>query len=118
MAEEIANTKATSSLGAVGGSLGTAVRVLRSEQGKRIFAGLMSGGSTMFGSFFKVLRALFHQVTGFFFLVIAVGIGSKTYSEYKGFTAGTVPVHKFYIALAFCLMFTYFGLSSFWRSRK
>jgi di/tricarboxylate transporter len=72
----------------------------------------------MFATFGRVLRALMLQVTGFLFLVIAVMLGSKAFREYQVYVTTHSSASRFYLAAFFCLLFTYFGLSSFWRSSK
>ncbi len=66
----------------------------------------------------RIARVLFLEVTGFFFLVIAVGLGSKAWSEYKQYVGTHTSPVRFYLASFFFVLFTYFGLSSFWRARK
>jgi hypothetical protein len=105
-------------MASAGAGLGTAVRMLTSNKGRNLVSGLLAGGSSMFATFGRVLRALMLQVTGFVFLVIAVMLGSKTVHEYQAYTATHSSPSRFYLAAFFCTLFTYFGLSSFWRSRK
>ena len=105
-------------MASAGAGLGTAVRMLTSNKGRNLVSGLLAGGSSMFATFGRVLRALMLQVTGFLFLVIAVMLGSKTFREYQVHVATHASPSRFYLATFFCILFTYFGLSSFWRSRK
>ena len=72
----------------------------------------------MFSSFSRVLRQLMLQVTGFLFLVIAVILGSKVLHEYPSYKATHADPARFYVTSFFFVLFAYFGLSSFWRSRK
>ena len=105
-------------MASAGAGLGTAFRLLTSKNGKNVLSGLLAGGSTMFSSFTRVLRQLMLQVTGFLFLVIAVILGSKVWHEYPAFKATHAEPARFYATSFFFVLFTYFGLSSFWRSRK
>jgi hypothetical protein len=116
--QEAAGSKTSASLAAAGAGLGNAVRALRGQQGKRFLGGLLTGGASMFGTFTNVIRLLMLQVMGFLFLVIAVVLGSKSWHEYQAYTAVHSSPHRFYTAASFCLLFTYFGISSFWRARK
>jgi hypothetical protein len=118
VAEPLARDKTTASMASAGAGLGTAVRMLTSNKGRNLVSGLLSGGSSMFATFGRVLRALMLQVTGFLFLVIAAMIGSKTVHEYQAYVSTNSSPSRFYLAASFCTLFTYFGLSSFWRSRK
>jgi hypothetical protein len=118
VADPIVENKTSSSIASAGAGLGSAVRLLTSKNTKNILSGLMAGGSSMFASFFRVLRQLMLQVTGFLFLVIAVILGSKVWHEYPSFAATHAEPARFYVTSFFFVLFTYFGLSSFWRARK
>ena len=118
MAEPILDNKTTAAIGSAGAGLGNAVRLLTSNNGRKVLSGLLAGGSSMFSSFGRVLRLLMLQVTGFLFLVIALMIGSKTWHEYQVYVAAHSSPSRFYVAAFFCTLFTYFGVSSFWRARK
>ena len=102
----------------VGTGLGNVVRVVTSRGGRNLFSGLLAGGTTMVSSFGRVLRLLLLQVFGFIFLVIAVMLGSKAVHEYQAFAATHNSPSRVYVSIFFCAMFTYFGVSSFWRARK
>ena len=116
MADPIAPNKTT--MASAGSGIGSAVRLLTSNQGRNLLSGVLAGGSTFFSNFTRVLRLLMLQVTGFLFLVIAATIGSKTWHEYQTYITGHTSPSRFYIAAFFSVLFTYFGLSSFWRARK
>jgi hypothetical protein len=118
VAQSSADSKTSASIAAAGAGLGHAIRAIRGQQGKRLLGGLMAGGASMFGTFTKVLRLLMLQVLGFVFLVIAVAMGSKTWHEYQAYAAAQSSPSRFYVAASFCAVFTYFGISSFWRARK
>jgi len=83
-----------------------------------MLSGIFAGGSAMFSSFGRVMRLLMLQVFGFLFLVIAVMLGSKTWHEYQAYAVAHASLSRVYVAGSFFLLFTYFGLSSFWRARK
>ncbi len=105
-------------MASAGAGLGTAYRLLTSRKSKNVISGLFAGGSAIFSNVGRVMRLLMLQVTGFLFLVIAAFIGSKTWHEYHAYTATHASPHRFYAGAFFSLLFTYFGLSSFWRARK
>ena len=99
--------------------LSAAGRVALQQAGhSRLLRGVLAGGRAALGSFSRVLHLLFLEVTGFFFLVFAV-IGSYAFMrEYRAWAAGKIGPGKTVVALAFTVMFAWFGLSSFWRARK
>lgn len=69
-------------------------------------------------SFGRVLHQLWLEVTGFVFLAMA-GIGGIALSrEFAKYQAGKAGPGRVAIAVCFCLIFGYFGLSSFWRVRR
>ena len=75
-------------------------------------------GSATWGSVSHVLHALWLEVTGFLFLVLAAIGGGATVREYHRYLAGITQLGKVAIAAAFTLLFLYFGLNSFWRSGR
>lgn len=69
-------------------------------------------------NFARVLHALWLEVTGFFFLFLAfVGVAAAV-REYHRHLAGMAGSGKIYLAAAFAAVFAYFGVSSFWRTRR
>ena len=66
----------------------------------------------------RVLHVLWLEVTGFFFLVLAIVGGGAAVREYHRHLAGTAGIGKMYLAIAFGVMFAYFGVTSFWKSRR
>jgi hypothetical protein len=103
---------------AAGTGLGSAIRVLRGSEGRRVARGFMHGAGAFFGAVSKVLHLLFLEVTGFVFLCFAVIGGFALIREYPRMVAGSVSHGKFGVTLAFTLMFAWFGMSSFWRARR
>ena len=75
-------------------------------------------GSVTFGHVGRVLHVLWLEVAGFFFLVLAVVGGGAAAREYHRHAADNGSVPKMLLASAFALLFIYFGVSSFWRSRR
>jgi hypothetical protein len=96
-----------------------ALRVAGRRTGEnRWVRALYRAGAATMGSVGHVLHALWLEVTGFLFLVLAVIGGAATVREYHRYVAGTTSVSKVALAAAFTLVFVYFGVNSFWRSRK
>ena len=96
-----------------------ALRVAGRKTGEnRWVRALYSAGRVTVGSVGHVLHALWLEVTGFLFLVLALIGGGATVREYHRYVAGTTTWGKIAIAAAFTLLFLYFGVNSFWRSRK
>ena len=75
-------------------------------------------GSTTFGSVGRVLHVLWLEVTGLLFLTLALVGAAAAVREYHRHTAGTGGTGKAILAATFALVFGYFGVSSFFRSRK
>ena len=84
----------------------------------RTLKAVVQAGRITLRSFGRVLHQLWLEVTGFIFLVMA-GIGAIALSrEYNKYLAGKTGPGRAAIAACFCLIFGYFGLSSFWRVRR
>jgi hypothetical protein len=77
-----------------------------------------NAGSVTLRSIGRVLHVLWLEVTGLFFLVLALVGGGAAVREYHRHTAGHGSTAKMLLASSFALVFGYFGVSSFWRSRK
>ncbi len=75
-------------------------------------------GTVTINSVSRVLRVLWLEITGLLFLVLALVGGGAAVRQYHRFTAGTAGLGKVLLASAFTLVFAYFGVSSFWRSRR
>ena len=94
-------------------------RVAARQAGRyRTFGALMKAGRTTATHFARILGQLWLEVTGFVFLAMA-GIGGIALSrEFAKYQAGKAGPGRVAIAACFCLVFGYFGLSSFWRVRR
>lgn len=66
----------------------------------------------------RTTHVLWLEVTGFFFLVFAVVCGGAGWREYQMHLAGKAEINRVYIAGVLALLFAWFGVSSFWRSRR
>ena len=75
-------------------------------------------GSVTGKSVGRVAHVLWLEVTGFLFLVLAVIGAGAAVREYHRYSLGTTSWGRVAIAAAFALLFLYFGISSFWHSRR
>ena len=75
-------------------------------------------GKVTIGSVGRVLHVLWLEVTGLLFLVLALVGGGAAVRQYHRYVAGTAGLGRTVLASAFALVFAYFGVSSFWRSRR
>ena len=106
-------------MGTAGAGLGSAVRELKkTERNRRVLRATLSGFQAFGKSVSKVIGQLWHEVTGFLFLCIAVIAGGAAYREYVAYQAGKIGPAKVVLAAIVTLMFFYFGVSNFRRARK
>jgi hypothetical protein len=75
-------------------------------------------GSTTVNEVGHVAHSLWLEVTGFLFIVLALIGGGATVREYHYYAAGKATPGKMGVAAAFTALFLYFGINSFWRSRR
>lgn len=66
----------------------------------------------------RVAHVLWLEVTGFFFLFLAVVGGAAAVREYHRMAAHSATPSKMYLAIGFAVMFAYFGVSSFLKARR
>lgn len=98
--------------------IGIAARIAGDHLGKsRLLGAVRAGVGATAKSFARVFHVLWLEVSGFFFLILALMLVLATWREYVRYHAGAVPVNRVYLAAGFAVMFTYFGVSSFWRAR-
>jgi hypothetical protein len=95
-----------------------ALRVAGRKTGEnRWMRAFYSAGRVTAASVSRVMHVLWLEVTGFLFLVLAVIGGAAAVREYHRYAAGTTTWGRVAIAAAFTLLFLYFGVNSFSRSR-
>ena len=96
-----------------------ALRIAGRKSGEnRWLRAFYRAGEAVAGSVGRVLHVLWLEVTGFLFLVLAaIGVGAAV-REYHRYVAGTATLGRVAIAAVFTLLFLYFGINSFWRSRR
>ncbi len=66
----------------------------------------------------RVARVLWLEVTGFMFLSLAVIGAAAGFREYRHYARGQSGPAKMVVAAVFTVIFVYFGVNSFWRSRR
>lgn len=96
-----------------------ALRVAGRRAGENRWArAFYRGGSSFVGSVGHVVHALWLEVTGFLFLVLAVIGAGATVREYHRYVAGAIARNRVVLAGIFTVLFLYFGIESFVRSRR
>jgi len=103
--------------------LGTQGRALLRVAGKktgenRWVRAFHRAGTVTLRSVTRVLHVLWLEVTGLLFLVLALVGGGAAVREYHRLHTGTASTGKMLLATGFALLFAYFGINSFWRSRR
>jgi hypothetical protein len=76
------------------------------------------GASSFWRSVSNAGRALWHQVTGFFFFVFGAVLALTAVREYRHYAVGQTTASRPILAALLSLMFLYFALSSFRRAGK
>ncbi len=84
----------------------------------RTLRGLIAGGRAVAASVFRAAHILWLQITGVFFLLFALTGSVAFVKEYRAWVAGKVGPGRAAVALAFAVLFAWFGLSSFWRAGR
>jgi hypothetical protein len=99
--------------------LGVVARVAGQRAGRnRTFNAVMTGVRTTARSFGRAAHQLWLEVTGAVFLAMAAFGGVAGVREYMKYAAGRATAGRVAIAVGFTLTFAWFGLSSFWRTRR
>lgn len=84
----------------------------------RIFNAALGAGWGVARSLWRVTRALFHEVTGALFLVLAFMGGGATIREWRRFPQETHPWLRLGLSVAFTLMMLIFAIASFRSARR
>ena len=100
-----------------GRSLAEQGRGVAAGQGRSVVRGSREFGKGFWKPFMKAIRALWHEITGVFFALFALFFGEGLWRARYAWERG--PEHRqFEVYLAMTLLFAYFSLSSFVRSRR
>ena len=78
-----------------------------------MLSALLRALGAFFASVFRTLHVLWLQIAGFFFMVFAVIAGMAAAREFQAHMAGRAA-----LACLVTAMFTWFGLTSFWRASR
>jgi hypothetical protein len=92
----------------------------RAARRNRFIASAWDAASATARSFSRVLRRLWHEVTGSIFLMFALMFAGAAWREYHHM-AGSNPrqaVSRALLALGFSALFGWFSVSSFWQARR
>jgi len=84
----------------------------------RLVRALYHGSAVTLRSVTRVLHVLWLEVTGLLFMTLALVGAGAAIREYHRHSLGQGSTGKMLLAGAFALLFGYFGVNSFWRSRK
>jgi hypothetical protein len=84
----------------------------------RTLGAVMTGARTTLRSFSHALHQLWLEVPGPIFLLMAVFGSADLVHEYIKYHAGNAPASRVMVAICFTLAFAWFGVSSFWRTRR
>ena len=99
--------------------LGIAARIAGNQvKRSRTYGAVLGGVRATLGHFAGVARQLWHEITGFVFLVFAAAGAVALVREYNSFHAGTGTPGHVAVAAGFTAVFGWFGVSSFWRARR
>jgi hypothetical protein len=99
--------------------LGIAARVaVQQLKRSRTYVAVRTGAHTTLRHFGSVVHQLWHEITGFVFLVFAAIGVVASFRGYAAYQMGKVSPGRVATAIGFSLVFAWFGVSSFWRSRK
>jgi hypothetical protein len=95
------------------------LRVAGTRTGQNRFVrAVYRAGSVTVRSTARVVHILWLEVTGLFFLILALVFGAAAVREHHRQLAGTGSAGKTLLAWIVAGMFGYFGVSSIWRSKK
>jgi threonine/homoserine/homoserine lactone efflux protein len=79
---------------------------------------IYKGASVTLKSSTRVLHILWLEVTGLFFVALAFVGAAAAIREHHRQLSGSGSAAKMLLASGFAVLFTYFGVSSFWRSKR
>ncbi|MGH9601320.1 MAG: hypothetical protein ACRD24_02925, partial [Terriglobales bacterium] len=91
---------------------------LRASRRGRLITAALDAGWGVLRAAARGLHGLWLEITGLFFLVFAALGAGASWREYREYAAQSDSVVRLLLALAFTLMFTWFGVTSFRRARQ
>jgi len=95
------------------------LRVAGTKTGQnRWVRAIYKAGSVTTRNVSRIIQVLWLEVTGLLFLLLALVGGAAAAKEYHLRAAGSGSAGKALLAAFFAVVFTYFGVSSFWKSRR
>jgi len=89
----------------------------RGQQNDYVRAGI-TAAKTIGASAKHASHLLWLQITGFFFVFFSIIGSMAALREYQRWKVAEIGPGRFCAAAGFSVVFAYFGLSSFWQSRK
>jgi hypothetical protein len=89
----------------------------RGQQSDYVRAGI-TAAKTIGASAKHASHLLWLQITGSFFVFFAVIGSMAALREYHRWQSAEIGPARVYAAIGFSVVFAYFGVSSFWQSRK
>ena len=99
--------------------LGVVARVAGQQAGRsRTLNAVLRGAKATLRSLGRTAHQLWLEVTGTLFLTIALFGAGDLVREYTKYHSGRGPAGRVAIAVSFTMVFAWFGISSFLRSRK
>lgn len=90
----------------------------RTLRRSRVVNAGIAGATTTLKSTGRAVNSLWLQVTGFFFVVFSLVFAGTAWREYQRALGGSAPVWKLWLAAGVAVLFLYFGVTAFWRSRR
>jgi hypothetical protein len=98
--------------------VGTAGRILvQGANRNRFLRAGMAGCRTTLLAVGRVMHILFLQIVGIFFCIFALGFAVRIPHAYQEQVASHHGQEKTILLTSLCILFGWFGASSFWRAR-
>jgi hypothetical protein len=99
--------------------LGVVARVAKQQAGRsRTLRAAKTAGLTTARAFGRILHQLWLEITGLVFLIMSASFAAAAVKEYGRYHAGEIGPKRFALAICFTLTFAWFGISSFWKTKK